>query len=117
METLQLQEGKVTINTQGLLTAPQIKTTKLTITNPADASGSATLGTSIGSSTLPANNTKVTIYTKEATSSAKVFITPTTPTDKVLSATNIIGGKSFDVSILSPSLVDVIFNWWIVQTE
>ena len=122
-QALDIFNGKVTIDnegnieTQGEVLASEIKTNKLTITTPSQASPSAALAATIGTATLPASQTKVTVETIEASSSAKVFITPTTPTDKVLSVTNIKGGKSFDVSILSPSIVDIIFNWWIVRTE
>ncbi len=122
-ESADFFNGLVTIDKKGNLaalgtiSAPIIKTNQLTITNAPIASSSATLGASIGSSTLPATQTKVTIQTTEATDSAKVFITPTSTTDKTLSVTNIKNGQSFDVSILIPAPVDIKFNWWIVQTK
>jgi len=57
------------------------------------------------------------VQTTEASSSAKVFITPTTLTDKVLSVTDVKNGESFDISITSPSSDEIKFNWWIIQTE
>ena len=121
-EGLNIFNGKITIDkdgnitTQGKIVATEVKTQKLTISNPV-ATSSATLAASIGTATMPANLSKVTISTTEASESAKVFITPTTPTDKVLSVTNIKNKQSFDVSTLTPTLTDINFNWWIVQTE
>jgi len=120
---LDIFSGKVTIDkdgnlkTEGKVTASEIKTNKLTISNNSIASSSATLSASIGKATLPSGETKVTVQTADVVESSKVFITPTTQTDKVLSVTNIESGKSFDVSILSPTTVDINFNWWVVQTE
>ncbi len=96
------------IKTSGKLVASEVKTNKLTV---------SFLAATIGTATLPASQTKTTVQTKEASESAKVFITPTTPTDKVLSVTNIKNNQSFDVEILIPTPLDINFNWWIVQTE
>ncbi|OGK51563.1 hypothetical protein A2966_05190 [Candidatus Roizmanbacteria bacterium RIFCSPLOWO2_01_FULL_41_22] len=122
-DKLDIFNGKVTIDnegnliSQGTITAQEIKTNKLTISSQPIASSSATLATSIGSDTISANETKTTIISSEVSDSSKVFITTTTNTDKVLSVTNIKNEESFDVEILTPSLVDINFNWWIVQTE
>ena len=101
------------IQTSGKVVASSVKTNKLTISNQPVATSSA----SIGSATLPANNLKVIVQTTEASESAKVFITPTTLTDKVLSVTNIKNGQSFDAAITSPSPDEIKFNWWIIQTN
>ena len=105
------------IQTQGKITASEVETNKLTISNTQIASSSATLAASIGTGTLPANTIKITIPSTLVTLSSKIFITPTTSTDKVLSVTNIIAGESFDVSLVSPGPDEIKFNWWIVQTE
>ncbi|KKQ76399.1 MAG: hypothetical protein US99_C0073G0001, partial [Candidatus Daviesbacteria bacterium GW2011_GWF2_38_6] len=122
-EGLDIFNGKVTIDkegniqTQGKITASEVETNKLTISNTQIASSSATLAASIGTGTLPANTIKITIPSTLVTLSSKIFITPTTSTDKVLSVTNIIAGESFDVSLVSPGPDEIKFNWWIVQTE
>ncbi|MBU1031725.1 hypothetical protein KKE03_02240, partial [Patescibacteria group bacterium] len=115
--------GKVTIDKNGNIVslgeiaAASVVTNKLTISNTPIASGSATLAASIGSETIPAGQTQITISTEDISTGSKVFITPTSVTDKVLSVTSIEEGISFDVSMLSPSTADINFNWWIVGTR
>ncbi|MDD5416249.1 MAG: MerR family DNA-binding transcriptional regulator [Candidatus Daviesbacteria bacterium] len=131
---LDIFNGKVTIDpagnitTQGKVIASEVKTNKLTISNTPIATSSANTpgagfdspgvnGASIGTTTLPAGATAVTIQTAQISESAKVFITPISPTDKVLSVTDIKPGTSFDVSMLTPSQTDIKFNWWIVESK
>jgi len=112
-DQLDIFAGKVIVDaagniiTQGKLAAAEVKTNKLIISNPTIASSSAIL----------AGKTSVSVQTKEASASSKVFISPTSLTDKVLSVTNIKDSQSFDVSILTPTPVDINFNWWIVGTQ
>ncbi len=120
---LDIFNGKITIDpsgnitTQGKVIAQEVKTNKLTISNTPIASSSGILAASIGTGSLPANTTKVTIPSTLVISSSKIFITPITATDKVISVTNIKTGESFDVSITSPDQDEIKFNWWIVQTN
>ena len=124
-EGLDIFNGKVTIDnegniqTSGEVAAASITTNKLTIsTQIASSSGTPRNdNASIGSDSIPANETKTTIISSDISDSSKVFITPITTTDKVLSVTNIKTNESFDVEVLTPSPVDIKFNWWIVQTE
>ncbi len=94
--------GKVTIDKDGTLNI-----TKLSAAN----------NSIVGSSILLSGQTKVTISTSSVDANSKIFLTPTTPTDMVLSATNIQANTSFDVIILSSSSSDISFNWWVVESK
>jgi len=70
---------------------------------------------SIGEAAIEAGQTEVIVETTAVTDKSKVFVTPTTATDKVLSVSTIVDGESFKVVITSPSTSDIKFNWWIVN--
>jgi len=105
------------ITTSGEVTASKVKTNSLTIFNAPVASSSATLAATIGSGVINANSTTVTIQAASVRQNSKIFITPTTTTDKVLSVINIKDGQSFDISLLNPVSQDIKFSWWIIGTE
>ncbi len=70
---------------------------------------------SIGGGVLPAGQGLVTIKTSAVNTNSRIFITPTSDTDKPLVVKNQIQGASFDVTITSPYTSDIKFNWWIVN--
>jgi len=114
--------GLITMDNKGnimvqTITAKEVVTNKLTISNSPIATGSATLGTSIGKGKITSGASKVIIETKAITSTSQVFITPTTLTDKPLSAINIKPEESFEAALTSPASSDIEFNWWIVDTK
>ena len=67
-----------------------------------------------GSSILPANTASIDVNSDDATDSAKILITPTTLTDKVLTVTNKTVGK-FTVSVKQVDSQDIHFDWFIIQ--
>ena len=119
LQTLKLQEGRVTIDTNGNIeTSGGIKTTKLTITNPPQASGSATLAASIGTAKIPAGQTSVVINTNQVSDKAKIFVTPRAKIgSQALVVESVKSGESFTVSLDHALGTDLEFDWWIVQTE
>lgn len=67
-----------------------------------------------GSGVLPANTASVDVLSDNATENARIFVTATTLTDKVLTVTNKTSGK-FTVSIKTVEPQDIKFDWFIIQ--
>lgn len=119
-------EGNITIT--GTFTAQKVVTQealvgKLSIATdsadlaslPQTASASGSFSPSIGSATLPANQTLLTINNPSVTAQSKIFITPTTLTSQVLSVMQILPGEGFVIAIPSTSSEPITFNWWLIN--
>ncbi|EKD68212.1 MAG: hypothetical protein ACD_48C00022G0004 [uncultured bacterium] len=98
--------GKLIINgsasISGTLTAKELASEKLTIT------------TSVGESMIEKGTNSITVTTDKVGPKSLIFITPTTPTDRTLSVVNKEEG-SFTVTLTSPTLTDISFNWWVIN--
>ena len=106
------------ITTQGTIAASEVKTSKLTISNTPIASGSATLAASIGTGSIPAGQTSVTINASQISDKSKIFVTPRAKIgSQALVVESISAGNSFTVSLDHSLPEDLTFDWWIVQTE
>lgn len=105
-----------TITSPTSISTPDIISNKLHITTESIATPSATVAPSLGTGTIPASQTAITINTSQVTDNSEIFITPTTATgDHILVVSNQISGKGFTVSIAKPFSSDIKFNWWIVD--
>ena len=72
----------------------------------------------IGTSTLPAGQTTITIDSASVASTSKVFVTATNSTQgQQLYVSNKVEGTSFTVAIDNAVLSDINFDWWIVNIE
>jgi hypothetical protein len=121
--------GQVTIDQQGIIlssekvAAPEVTTNKLTITTAPVATSSAAilkasvLGASIGKDSIKSGTSKVTIQTTAVSANSRIFVTPTSATDKPLAVTSLNPGQGFDVTITSSASSDIEFNWWIVDSN
>ena len=115
--------GKVTFDKDGFLiaqkiSAPEVTTNKLTISNTPIATGSATLGASIGTGKIPGGQTGVTINTDQVSTTSKIFVTLlTSSSGQALFIQTIEPGAGFTVSIDGPINHDIEFNWWIVESK
>ena len=96
------------------LSAKEVNTEKINVSTPGvDSNGKSKA--SVGEGTITTGQTEVTIETTAVTADSRIFITPTSLTDKVLVATEKVAGESFKVKILSPAGSDIIFDWWVVN--
>ena len=108
---LNILAGKVTIDTKGnIKTEGEITAKKINIdTTSSDAA-------SLGSATLSAGDTSVTISTTAVTDKSKILVTPTTKTgNQVLVVTNKSSRSGFTITIEQPYDRDIKFDWWIVD--
>jgi hypothetical protein len=79
-----------------------------------DASPSAQK--SIGSATIPAGLTDITIPSLQVSDSSLIYITPISSTNnQVLYIKRKETGKGFTVGMDTPIGTDITFNWWIIQ--
>ena len=105
--------GKVTIDTKGNINSQgEITVKKINIdTTPLS-------GTSLGSGTLLAGESSVTISTTAVTGRSRILVTPTTKTgNQVLVVSNKSSGSGFTISIEQPYNRDIKFDWWIVDEK
>ena len=105
--------GKVTIDTKGNINSQgEITVKKINIDTTAPS------GTSLGSGTLLAGDTGVTISTTAVTGRSRILVTPTTKTgNQVLVVSNKSAGNGFTISIEQPYNRDIKFDWWIVDEK
>ncbi len=106
------------ITTSGNVNASEAVVNKVVITTPAEATGSAVLAaqsTTIGSGTFFAGQTIITIQNNTVTANSKIFITPTSNTDKVISVVTKTAGSGFTVQIPSSSTSNITFDYWIIN--
>jgi len=68
----------------------------------------------IGASTLLPGEKSIEVATPAANNNSKIFITPTTVTNKQLAVTYKTDGK-FKVEILEADTTPISFDWWIVN--
>jgi hypothetical protein len=109
---INMLDGKIVIDTVGNMTVVGTVTA-----DTVEAKNYTVLGDqSLGNGTIPAGLTSVEIYTPVASSSSKIFLTPTTLTDKQLTITNKSDGK-FKVGISLSSTKPITFDWWIVGNK
>ena len=104
------ENGQLTIDPSGnLITQGTVTAQKYNV----DTSNVA--AASLGTATLPAGETSVTINTTSVTSKSEIFVTPKSTTDQPLSVTEQNVGQSFTVSTSTPASKDIQFNWWIIN--
>ena len=103
------------INLDGVLGATTVKTKTIEIDIPSPDPDTGKSSSTIGDDTITAGQTEKVIETTAVKTDSKIFVTATTTTDKVLSATDITSGESFKVQIPAASTGNIKFNWWIVQ--
>lgn len=93
------------IEALGSITAKQVNGDKVSVAK------------TVGSGTILAGQTNVTILSDQITDKSNIFITPTIVTDKTLAVVNMKTGISFDVAIKSADTQDLTFRWWIVDSK
>ena len=97
----------------GTLTAKELASEKFTVEVDKSATNSAQTA-SVGESMIEKGTSSITINTDKVGPKSLIFITPTTPTDRTLSVVNKEVG-SFTVTLTSPTLTDISFNWWVIN--
>lgn len=102
---IDLFNGLVTIDNEGKLTAQTLSARQY----------QAVAGASVGTSIIKAETSTIDIPTAGVSSKSRIFITPTSKTSSVLSASGVISGNKFTVSIPNITPTDIAFNWWIVN--
>jgi hypothetical protein len=101
------------ISTTGVITASEVKTDKVTVTNSASV-----LSATIGTGTIAAGSTSLVINTTEVNSTSKIFITPRSKIGtQALVVESVIDGESFEVTIDHSLATDANFDWWIVDSQ
>ena len=106
-------DGKVVIDTQGNMKIAGTVTADVVEANNYNVLGDQ----SIGSATISAGLTFVDISTPIASDSSKIFLTPTSLTDKQLTIVKKSIGK-FRVAIPAPAItLPITFDWWIVGNK
>ncbi|HCM81879.1 TPA: hypothetical protein DIS60_00695, partial [Patescibacteria group bacterium] len=98
----------------GTLSAKDLLTQKLSVVRDFGTEEPTENTASVGESILPRGKLSVMIPTSQVTGNSLIFITPTTPTDNILSVTETQDGL-FTVSVTTPSLTDITFNWWVIN--
>ncbi|MDE2588511.1 MAG: hypothetical protein KGL95_02440, partial [Patescibacteria group bacterium] len=109
---IDIENGAVKIDTLGNITTIGVLSAQTVQTQQVIIQGTGT----IGSATLPAGQTSVTVTTSSMHSSSKVFVTPTSITNQQLIVTS-KGNGSFTVSIASKDKTTITFDWWIVGNQ
>jgi len=110
---INILSGKVLIDTRG-----NIKTEGEIIAKKVNIDTTASNAASLGSGTLPAGQTSVTISTTTVTEKSKILVTPTTKTgNQVLVVINKSIGSGFTVEIDQAYDKDIAFDWWIVDAK
>jgi hypothetical protein len=96
--------GKVVINVDGSVEMTHLK---LSTADPDK--------TTLGTATIPAGHTSMTINNASITGDSMVFITPTSFVDKPIYVNGKIPGVGFVVTVSSPAPQDIQFQWMIVN--
>lgn len=112
---IDLFNGKVTMSVNGDIKTAGTITAKKIITEEYSVKGtSKTIGTGI----LKAGTTEITITTDAVKSNSKIFITPTVlGLKEPLSIIEKEEGVTFTVGITEPMLIDLTFDWFIMNIE
>jgi len=109
--------GKVVIDPEGNMNVTGIVTADTVKANTVEANDYNVSGDqSIGSATISAGLTFIEVSTPAVSGNSKIFLTPTSLTDKQITVLNVADGK-FKVAISSPSTTPISFNWWIVGNK
>ncbi|MFC1653959.1 hypothetical protein ACFL1M_03895, partial [Patescibacteria group bacterium] len=88
-----------------------LNTTQITIATSSASPENNTIGTAI----LPKGITQILVPAKAASRKSKVFVTPTTITDQIITVTQVIPGQGFLLETALPGTKDLTFNWWIIN--
>jgi len=108
---IDLENGKVTIDTNGnIITKGEVTVKKLNVTEDT-ATQSGTIGTAV----IPSGQTTITIPTTAITDVSHVFTSPDSPLNFSLGITNKKAHQSFTVQIPSAQFQPISFSWWIVN--
>jgi hypothetical protein len=113
-ETVASFDSDGSASVSGTLSTKDLLTQKLTVLRDNENGESTENTASVGEGVLPRGKTFILIPTSRVTKTSLIFITPTTPTDKTLSVTDTQDGL-FTVSVTTPSLTDITFNWWVIN--
>ena len=110
---INILSGKVTIDTQG-----NIKTAGEVIAKKINIDTSASNSPSLGSGTLLAGETSITISTTAVTNKSKIFVTATSKTGgQELAVTKKAEGTGFTVEIETQYIKDIRFDWFIIDEK
>jgi hypothetical protein len=101
---IDFMNGKVVINVDGSVEMTHLK---LSTADPDK--------TTLGTATIPAGHTSMTINNASITGDSMVFITPTSFVDKPIYVNGKIPGVGFVVTVSSPAPQDIQFQWMIVN--
>ncbi|MEK7595446.1 MAG: hypothetical protein AAB443_02570, partial [Patescibacteria group bacterium] len=109
---IEIFNGSIKLSSSGTVLADKIETKNI-VTEKVAIKGSSTLGTAL----IKAGDTFVEIETSAITPNSKIFVTPTTETDKTLFIKSREEGIKFGVGIKSSSNEDLKFDWWIIAND
>jgi hypothetical protein len=110
---IDILDGKVTIDTQGNIATTGIITSKKIQIDTQDTSSP-----SLGSGTITAGETTITIPTTTVTTTSKIFVTATAKTgEQSLIVTHKNPGVGFDITIETPHTTDITFDWFIIDEK
>jgi len=67
----------------------------------------------IGTATIPAGETSVTVETKAVTKGSRIFVTPEVPI--LFGVKKDTRDESFTVTLSEPADKDTSFSWWVIE--
>ncbi|MEK7573542.1 MAG: MerR family DNA-binding transcriptional regulator [Patescibacteria group bacterium] len=111
---INILSGKVKIDTSGnIVTDGTITARKIKIDTTTDTDSK-----SLGSGTIAAGDTTIDIDTTAVTNKSKIFVTATTKTGgQSLLVTQKTAGQGFTVEVETPYILNIKFDWWIVDEK
>jgi DNA-binding transcriptional MerR regulator len=104
-EKVDFFNGLVTINKQGDIVGYSIAVEEYRVV----------AGKTSGSGTLAVGLTEVPIFADKVNENSRIFITPTTSTNQLLSVNTKVVGSGFVVSSTLPATQDITFDWWMIN--
>ena len=69
----------------------------------------------LGTATIPAGETSVTVKTKAVGEGSQIFVTPKISIKNSLAVTDQETNEGFTVSLSDPADKDIPFSWWILE--
>jgi hypothetical protein len=107
LENVEIEAGKVTIDTKGNITTKAEVTAKKYNVDESDEEGK-----SVGQITIKAGERSVDVTTTALTSKSRIFATPEEPVALGSKAT---GAATFRISLGAPAARDIRVSWWVVN--
>ncbi len=112
---VEIMGGKVIIDTEGNIYADEGTLTAKTISaEKINVSGQGS-DASIGSATIAAWQTQVTIDSSAVTENSQIFVTAKSRSRQPLAVTATVSGESFTVEIPEEQEEELVFSWWIIN--